>query len=413
MPFVSGRRAQVVIPIVLAGLSMLGPFSIDTPFPAFPQMRTDFGATSGQMQWVVSAYLFAFGAMSLFHGPISDALGRKPVIIYGVGAYAVASLAAAFAPNLAFLLACRVIQGACAGGGVVVSRTVIRDLFEGATAQRLMSRVAMIFGLAPAVAPIIGGLLLRIAPWRGIFLFMALFALVMIAAVVLLLPETHPRERRTPLRLRDLLRSLAEVARDGSYQRIAGMTALAGAAWFVYVGGAAILMSDLLGRGETDYWMLFVPLISGVILGSWISGRAAGRIGGRALVAGGFALALVGGLVNLAITSVTDAFPYVVVGPAVMSLGFSIGFPTTQLAMLDLFPRNRGSAASLSTFLMLTLNSVIAALVVPLVSQSVRHLAAASLTLIVAGVLVGGLHLALSRRPWRTPPDQHDLPATT
>ncbi len=410
---ISGRRANLLIPALLAGLSMLGPFSIDTPFPAFAHMREDFGATSAQMQWIVSGYLFAFGAMSLFHGPISDALGRKPVIMAGVGAYAVASLAAAFAPNLGFLIGCRVVQGACAGGGVVVSRTVIRDLFEGAAAQRLMSRVAMIFGLAPAIAPIIGGLLLKVGPWPGIFVFMALFGLLLVVAVAVLLPETHPVQKRTPLRLGVVLRSLGQVARHGAYQRIAAMTALAGASWFVYVGGAAILMSDLLGRKETEYWMLFVPMISGVILGSWVSGRAAGHIGGRALVAGGFLITLAGAITNVAITSATDRLPYVVIGPALMSFGASVGFPTTQLAMLDLFPANRGSAASLATFVLLTLNSLIAAVLLPVVSGSVRELALASLVLISASILVGALHLALSRRPWRTSTNPDDLaPAT-
>ena len=258
-----------MIPLVLAGLSTLGPFSIDAPFPAFPQMGTDFGVDAAQMQLVVSAYLFAFGAMSVFHGPISDALGRKPVMLAGVTAYGIASLAAAFAPNLAVLLLCRVAQGISAGGGVIVSRTIIRDLFEGAEAQRLMSRVAMIFGLAPAIAPVVGGALLQIGRWPVIFVFQAGIALALISAVTLLLPETHPASRRTSLSIGGVLQPLGRVARDLAYQRLAWAALLAQASWFIYIGGAAIYVAGLLGRGESDYWVLFFPMVAGVILGSW------------------------------------------------------------------------------------------------------------------------------------------------
>ena len=161
------RRVRWLVPLILAGLSMLGPFSIDTPFPAFPAMARDFDVTSADMQLVVSAYLVAFGLMSPFHGPLSDALGRKPVIIGGVVLYAAASIGCALSPDLATLLVFRVLQGLSAGGGVIVSRTIIRDVYEGPEAQRLMSRVMLIFGIAPAIAPVIGGCCCSWAPGRS------------------------------------------------------------------------------------------------------------------------------------------------------------------------------------------------------------------------------------------------------
>ena len=128
----------MLVPVILAGLSMLGPFSIDTPFPAFPTMGDELGATSSEMQLVVSAYLLAFAVMSPFHGPLSDALGRKPVMVGGVLVYVAASVGCAFSTSLPVLLGFRVLQGLSAGGGVIVSRTIVRDMFDGAEIDGLL-----------------------------------------------------------------------------------------------------------------------------------------------------------------------------------------------------------------------------------------------------------------------------------
>jgi DHA1 family bicyclomycin/chloramphenicol resistance-like MFS transporter len=268
MPRSSPGRAGALLTLVLAGMSMLGPFSIDTPFPAFAQMRGDFGVGAEQMQLVVSAYMLAFAVMTPFHGPLSDAIGRKPVIIGALTAYAMASVGCALSPNLSVLLFFRVLQGLSAGGSTIIGRTIIRDLFDGPEAQRMMSRVMMIFGLAPAVAPIIGGLLLRVGPWPAIFWFIGGFALLLGAAVVAVIPETHPAERRRPLRLGPMLSDLWQVARSGEFERMSWAITVVFAGQFIYIGAAAIFVVDLLGKGEGDFWMFFVPMISGVIVGS-------------------------------------------------------------------------------------------------------------------------------------------------
>ena len=202
-------RFIALIPLVLAMLSMIGPFSIDTPFPAFAHIRDEFGVSTGQLQLIVTAYMAAFAAMSIFHGPLSDSLGRRPVILASVGVYAVASIACTFAPTFELLLAGRVLQGLSAGGATIVSRTVIRDLFEGEQAQRLMSRVALIFGVAPAIAPIVGGGLLQIGPWQLVFAFQVFLGVVLIAATLLVLPETHPVSARVPLRVGEIVGGLS------------------------------------------------------------------------------------------------------------------------------------------------------------------------------------------------------------
>ena len=406
-----GLRARVVLPFVLASVSMLGPFSIDTAFPAFVHIQGDFGVGVEATQQLVSAYLLAFGVMSVFHGPISDAVGRKPVMVAGLVGYLLASVGCALAPNMTVLLVFRVLQGLLAGGGVIVSRTVVRDLYDGPEAQRLMSRVVMIFGVAPAVAPIVGGWILQLGPWRWIFWFLAIFAALVLLLIVVVLPETHPPERRQPLRVRAIVRSLLEVGRSRRFQRVAGSAAFAFGGQFLYIGAAAIFVVDLLGRGETDFWMFFVPMISGIIVGSWVSGRAAGRLDGRRLVLLGYSFALGSAVLNAVLMAIpaTARLPWAVLGPMLIAFGIGSAYPTTQLTILDAFPRQRGAATSMSTAVALLLNGVTAGALAPLVTRSLLTLAVSSAVLVGIGLALWVWHLRSDRMPVRPAPDPRPL----
>lgn len=387
-------RATLLTTGLLAALSMFGPFSIDTVFPAFPAMSAQFGADSTAMQQVTSIYLLSFGAMSLFHGPLSDALGRKPVMVSGIVLYVGASVGCALSTSLPMLLAFRALQGVTAGAGQIVARAVVRDLYEGPRAQQVMSQIVMIFAIAPAVAPVVGGWILLVGPWPWIFWFLVVFGGLMAVATAWILPETHPRQVRSPLRLGPLLRGLWEVARLPAFLRVAMAASLGFAGQFIYIVAAPIFVVDLLGLGPQDFWVFFAPTIACMVLGAYLAGRAAGRIEPRTLATIGLTIAAGAGLVNVALqaTPGLPALPWAIVGPALLAFGIALVFPIMQLAMLDLFPHRRGAASSVGSFLTLMLNSALAGLISPLVTDTRLELAVTSLVFVVLGWIVWAWH---------------------
>lgn len=396
---VERRPPQSLLIAILAGLGMVGPFSIDTIFPAFQQMGAALGVSALALQQLVSVYLISFAVMSLIHGPLSDALGRKPVILVGGAVFTLASVGCALAPSLGWLLVGRAIQGASAGAGQIISRAMVRDLFTGSLAQRVMSQIAMIFGLAPALAPIVGGWLLLAGDWRIIFWSFAGYGLLLVLLVALFLPETHPPEVRTPLRLRPLVGGMATVWRDPDGRRLvfAGMLNFAG--MFTYISSAPLFVVNLLGKGERDFWLLFVPLISGMIAGSWVAGRLAGRVPGTRLATWGYRISVAGGVVNLALALLphADPLPWAVVVLPVYTLGVAIAFPILTLAMLDLFPDRRGAASSVQSFVQVTLNAVIAGAWAPFMAQSLLGLAVNALVVTLVAWVLWARHLRVAR----------------
>src|SRR5690242_8208835 len=273
----SGEHGHAALAILLGALTMLGPFSIDTIFPGFPDIARAFGASPDAVQQTVSAYLFTYAVASLLHGPLSDALGRKPVILGGLALYVLASVGAALAGSLPLLLAWRAVQGLSAPAGIVIARAVVRDVYEGPQAQKLMSAMMLVFGIAPAVAPIVGAWLLGIDGWRGIFWALAVFAAVLMVIVTLAMHESHPRERRTSLRARSVFDAYRRIIADAPFWPLAISATLNFSSLFLYIVSAPVFVLDLLHLSRHGFPWLFVPIIGGMTAGSWLSGRQAGR----------------------------------------------------------------------------------------------------------------------------------------
>ncbi|KAB2899251.1 MAG: multidrug effflux MFS transporter, partial [Dokdonella sp.] len=286
---------------LLAALAMFGPFAIDTIFPAFPALEADLNASAFEMQQSISAYMVPYALMSLLHGPLSDALGRRRVIVAGVLVFMLASLGCAMARTLEVLLLFRAVQGISAGAGIIVGRAVIRDVFDGAEAQRLMASVSMIFGIAPAIAPIVGGWVVAVARWPMIFVLLAAFALALCLACLAWLPETHPPQRRVALSLRELGHTYRAIVGDRAFFPLVLSGSFNFNALWVYISSAPVFVLDMLKLDAQHFAWLFVPAISGMMLGSFVSGRVAGKLTAAATVRAGYTIMVAACALNLAV----------------------------------------------------------------------------------------------------------------
>ena len=368
---------------VLGAMAKFGPFSIATVFPAFGAMADDLGSTPVAVQQTISSYLLGYGLMSLFHGAISDAVGRRPVILWGIALFGLASVGCALSTDLTTLLVFRFIQGLCAGVGMIVGRAVIRDVFDGEEAQRLMSQVSMIFSIAPAIAPIVGGWILGFGDWHAIFWFLAVLSLVLGALVWRVLPETHPPERRLPLHAGLLMGNYVAMIQHRRFVWLVAVTTMNFAALFLYIASAPVVVMTHLGMGESDFGWFFVPVISGMLAGAWATGRAAGRFAARTMVMAGFACCLVAALANLAYDAIAPGYvyPWAILPLILLSFGVALVFPQLMLQLLDLYPTQRGSASSMQAFLSLMFQAGVAGLLSPMLSASPLFLAVAAAAL--------------------------------
>jgi DHA1 family bicyclomycin/chloramphenicol resistance-like MFS transporter len=382
----------VTLLLLLAALNTIGPFAVDTYLPAFPAIEAGLHATPLELQQSLTAYLLPFSFMMLWHGAISDTVGRKSVIIVGQFIFLLASLLCAVAPSIELLWAGRVLQGLSAGAGVIVGRAVIRDLFDGITAQRLMSHVTMVFAVAPAIAPILGGVLATTLGWRAIFYFMCIIALLLLVMTWKLLPETLPLEKRQSLHPRHLLAGYKSILGSLPFIMLCLSMALFFSGFFIYVMSAPVFLIEHLGLSETGFGWLFVPIVTGLILGSGVSAKLAGKLHPAGTVVLAYGIAAAAMLINLALSySLADSVASRIPQIMLYTFGMSIALPTLTLRALDMFPQRRGMAASCQGFIQTLMMSLVAGVVSPALWGTTRHLAwgmVASLALSLAAYLL-------------------------
>lgn len=362
--------------ILIAALAMIGPFSIDAYLPAFHDIGRDFQAPPIAVQQTLSVYLFAYAFMMLWHGALADALGRRPVVLASLGVYALATLGCAIAGNIETLWLFRGLQGIFAGAGLVIGRAIIRDRFHGAEAQRLMSQITLVFGVAPAVAPVLGGVLLNTFGWRAIFWVLLTLVIALLTWASRRLPETLPRSARQSLLPRYLWRSYVKVLRHPEFLLLGTIPALNFAAFFLYIASAPSFLMDLLGVSSYGFAWLFMPMIAGVMIGAFVSGRAAGLMPPRRTIGLGYALMFAGVATDLTVALfVPPGVPWHVLPIMIYSMGSSVVMPSATLLLLDLFPTMRGLASSLQGFLQFVLAAVNAGTIAPMLAGSLLALA--------------------------------------
>jgi DHA1 family bicyclomycin/chloramphenicol resistance-like MFS transporter len=344
--------------------------------------------------------MIAYALMSLVHGPLSDALGRRRVILAGVAVFVLASMGCARSTGIGELLAFRALQGMSAGAGLIVGRAIIRDCFEGAAAQRLMSSVSMIFGAAPAIAPIVGGWVVAFARWPMIFWLLAAFGAALWIACMLQLPETLARERRIAFSPRGMASTYATILRDPVFLPLVLAGTLGFNALFVYISSAPAFVIDLLGLNEQQFAWLFIPAIGGLMTGSFLSGRLAGRISASATVRLGYSIMLAASVLNIAVVMGMSrpAVPWSVLPISLHAMGIGIAFPTLTLLLLDRYPKFRGSASSMQAFVSLVISATLAGVVSPMISHSAMQLAATAAAISVVGFVLWNVFRVIERR---------------
>jgi DHA1 family bicyclomycin/chloramphenicol resistance-like MFS transporter len=373
--------------LLLACLGMLGPFAVDTYLPAFDGIARSLGATPIEMQQTLSAYLLGFAVMNLFHGALADSFGRRPVVLWGLALFTLASVGCALAPSIGWLIFFRALQGVSAGAGIVISRAIIRDMFAPADAQRVMSQVTIYFGVAPAVAPMIGGVLFVYGDWHSIFWLLAAIGAVLWVVNWRRLPETLYAEHVQPFELRHLLRGYWQLGGDPRFLALALASGIPFNGMFLYVLSAPAWLGGHLKLAPTEFFWFFSLSIGGIMAGAWLSGRRAGRISQRKQIRRGFEVMVGATALNLLFSATLEPhWAWALPPVALFSFGWAMMVPVVTLAVLDLVPERRGMASSLQAFVGGVANGLVAGVLAPLVMHSTLALALTS-----AGFLTIGL----------------------
>jgi MFS transporter, DHA1 family, multidrug resistance protein len=368
-------------------MSMIGPFSTDTYIPALKAMEGALSTTHVALLQTLTVYFFALAVMALWHGAISDSVGRRPVILVSLAVYSLASLGCALSPNISTLLIFRALQGVAGGAGVVVGRAMIRDAFAGADAQRMQSQVTIIFGLAPALAPIVGGYLVTALGWRAVFGFMLLMSVVTFVGVYQLMPETHPKERRQPLNARSLVHNYRRIFFTPQFQLLSGSVAFAFGGLFIYIAAASEYVLRHLKLAETQFAWLFGAFITGLVSAAIITSRTAGRVPIAKQMRIGLAVALAGFVSKIIyLHFFVPTVPFVVFPLFIYGLGLGLFSSAVTLRLLDLFPTLRGTCSSLHSFAQTMLAALTSGIIAPAASHSIKAIAYSALALLVIAI---------------------------
>ena len=373
---------------VLASLAALAPFAIDTYLPAFHVLTNDLETTPHAIQQSLTFYLFPYAVMTLFHGAISDAIGRVDTIKIGLGIFILGSLCSAFANNVEMLWLGRILQGVGGGAGNVVARAMVRDLFQGHEAQRVMATIQMLFGIAPAIAPMIGGLLLGIH-WHSIFIFLGLYASISLIAAMKYLPETMPQSKRVSFSLTAVTQRYKTIFSDKEFLLLVIALGANFSGFFIYVLSSPIFIVDHLGLTSTQFGYLFMPTVSGMIFGSYLSKKAAGNLSHKKTIKAAYMWMGLIAILNVFFCTFFEVNRPINIGfVALYNIGMSLAMPVLSIAALDRFEKIRGTASSGQAFIQMLLSTVSAGLLVPFLWFSPLGLSLGMMVYFILSILV-------------------------
>ncbi|MCO5998285.1 multidrug effflux MFS transporter [Actinoallomurus rhizosphaericola] len=379
------RTDRLRLALILGALSAIGPLSIDMYLPALPKLTHDLSAGASLVQLTLTACLVGLAVGQVVAGPLSDTWGRRRPLLAGVTLYALASLLCAVAPNVPTLIALRLVQGAAGAAAIVIARAVVRDLYDGPEAARFFSLLMLVNGVAPVAAPVVGGQLLRATSWRGVFVLIAVIGALMVAATWAGLRETLPPGARHTGGLGSTLRTFAGLFADRVFVGYALSGGLAFAAMFAYISGSPFVVQDIYGLSPQDFSLIFAVNALGIVAAGQVSGRLAGRVPLRTLLAAGLVMSLTGGVALAVAIGTGLGLPGVL--PALFLVVAAVGLvmpSSTALALTGRPPAVAGSASALLGLGQFVIGGVAA----PLVGVAGSH------TAVPMGVVIAALTAA-------------------
>jgi DHA1 family bicyclomycin/chloramphenicol resistance-like MFS transporter len=374
--------------LIAALLSMLGPFSIDTYLPSFPAIELEFGVSRAVLSQSLAVYLLAFAASTLVWGPLADRFGRRLVILVSMFLYTLGSVGCALADSAGTFLLLRIAQGLAASGGFIASRAMIRDAHDADSARRAMSQVMLLFALSPAIAPVLGGWLHDQFGWRSVFWFLSGFGM-MLVVMGLFIKETLVHEQRQSIHPGAVVRVYIDSLRNKRFPALILSLAFAFAGLFLYIAGAPTVIYDFLGLDSEDFGWLFIPIVTGLMVGASISSRLAHRWPANRTISAGYGLMIIAAMLNLLATAFTTASILTVIGPLVLFvLGLAILMPAITVLALDCLPQHRGTAASMQGFLQMVTNAAVASIAVPFLHARWLHFVSGQLVFLLLAVML-------------------------
>lgn len=389
-------RVPVRVVVLLGVLTAFAPISIDLYLPALPKVTRDLQTSASAVQLSLTACLVGLAVGQLLAGPVSDVLGRRRPLLVGLAVYAVTSVLCAVAPDVWTLCGLRLVQGLGGAAGVVISRAVVPDLRSGAAAARLFALLMLVNGAAPALAPSLGALLLRVSGWRGVFVVLAVVGVVLLVAVPLGLPETLPPERRHAGGLRATGAAFRTLGTDRLFAGYALVAGLVFASMFTYIASASFVVQDVFGLSAQVFGVVFGVNAVGLVAAGQLSGLLVRRVGPERLLAAGLVQAAVGGAAVL-VTALAGAGPFGLL-PALFVMVSAVGLVSPNATALALAQHGRiaGSASATLGSSMYVLGAAVAPVAGVAGPGTAVPMAVTIAGLLTAAVLV---YLLVVRRP--------------